>query len=241
MKNVGKEKYKGGLKDGKKHGKGILRKPNGDMYEGVWEDDILHKGIFREAIFDSEGRGYCSIYEGELNNYRPHGVGTFRWIGGRVYEGEWKEGKRHGRGTHRTSLDDDDIPKGTGPNGANGMGVYEGEWKDDIPHGQGTLKSANGDVYVGFFENGVENGRGTKTYMSDGRVYEGEWKDGKRQGVGTCKSANGDIFTGEWKLGKRWHGEGIWTSQDMVHEEEWENGKRHMTGKYKRGKTQFGA
>ena len=68
----------------------------------------MHKGIFR----DTKG----SIYEGELNNYRPHGVGTFRWEDGVVYEGSFKEGRRHGTGTHRL---------------VDGM-VYEGEswWWD---------------------------------------------------------------------------------------------------------------
>ena len=41
-------------------------------------------------------------------------------------------------------------------------------------NGKGTLKYANGDVYEGDFDEGVEHGKGTLKY-ANGDVYEGDW------------------------------------------------------------------
>lgn len=42
--------------------------------------------------------GSGDIYEGEFENGKEHGNGTFRWKNGNVYEGEFVESKRHGWG-----------------------------------------------------------------------------------------------------------------------------------------------
>ena len=34
--------YNGDTKNGKKHGKGIYTFPNGERYEGEWENDIIN-------------------------------------------------------------------------------------------------------------------------------------------------------------------------------------------------------
>ena len=39
------------------------------------------------------------IYEGEIENDKPNGWGTFTYPSGSIYEGEFKEGKFHGQGT----------------------------------------------------------------------------------------------------------------------------------------------
>lgn len=48
---------------------------------------------------------------------------------------------------------------------------------------RGSIKYANGDRYVGEFENGEPSGQGTYTW-SDGRKYVGEFRLGKRTGKG---------------------------------------------------------
>ena len=46
--------------------------------------------------------------------------------------------------------------------------MFQGSWYRDNMSGQGTYKWANGDVYVGNFENDVKHGQGNFTY-ADGR------------------------------------------------------------------------
>jgi hypothetical protein len=48
---------------------------------------------------------------------------------------------------------------------------------------RGSITYANGDQYVGEFENGEPSGRGTYRW-SDGRKYVGEFRFGKRTGKG---------------------------------------------------------
>jgi len=41
--------YRGEFREGKKHGKGILVWPNGNQYDGMFEDDLQHGiGVFKE-------------------------------------------------------------------------------------------------------------------------------------------------------------------------------------------------
>ena len=55
---------------------------------------------------------------------------------------------------------------------------YVGEWQNDKWHGQGIRNLANGDKYVGEFKNGKKHGQGTYTYIN-GNKYVGEWKNDK--------------------------------------------------------------
>ena len=51
------EGYEGEKRDGKKHGRGTMRYPDGGVYEGEWKDN------------------------------QRHGSGTYRYASGAVYEG----------------------------------------------------------------------------------------------------------------------------------------------------------
>jgi hypothetical protein len=77
----------------------------------------------------------------------------------------------------------------------------------------GTFTLANGDKYVGEFNDGKFNGQGTNFYLEDnqfkGDKYVGEWKDGKKHGQGTYTHANGNKYVGEFKDGKP-HGQGTY-------------------------------
>jgi len=60
--------------------------------------------------------------------------------------------------------------------------VYKGGKKNDKSHGKGSLIFAEGDKYVGDFENGDFNGQGTM-YDKDGTViYSGKWINGDPEG-----------------------------------------------------------
>ncbi|SVD17076.1 uncharacterized protein METZ01_LOCUS369930, partial [marine metagenome] len=62
--------------------------------------------------------------------------------------------------------------------------VYVGEWKDGLQNGQGTYTFANGDVYEGEHKDGKQDGQGKKVF-GNGHLYVGEWKDGLQNGQGT--------------------------------------------------------
>ena len=95
----------------------------------------------------------------------------------------------------------------------NSHGTNEREWKDDtgLPslvtmllclllgtfyaNSCGTFKCANGDVYVGDWEDGKQHGLGTYKFVN-GDVHVGDWEDGKQHGHGTYKYVNGDVYVG---------------------------------------------
>ena len=67
----GTETYEGGMKAGKRHGRGTFVTAEGNRYEGAWRDGTMD------------------------------GSGTYTWSGGDRYEGNWRDGTFHGRGTYR--------------------------------------------------------------------------------------------------------------------------------------------
>ena len=62
-------RYAGDLREGVRHGKGVLKLRNGGEYDGQW------------------ARG------------RMDGYGVYIWPDARIYKGQWKAGLRHGEGT----------------------------------------------------------------------------------------------------------------------------------------------
>ena len=102
-------------------------------------------------------------------------------------------------------------------------GQYVGEWQNGKPNGKGTFFYADGEKYVGTFENYSRNGHGVFTF-SDGAKYVGNHKDGEMNGHGIFTWANGDQYVGEFKNGK-FHGKGIKTYLNSTVEEGiWKDG-----------------
>ena len=62
--------YEGTFKDGKQHGTGSYRLPNGYVYEGEWVEGEI-RGIGR-AVFTNG-----SIYDGEFQRGKPEGLERF--------------------------------------------------------------------------------------------------------------------------------------------------------------------
>ena len=69
--------------------------------------------------------------------------------------------------------------------------------KGDCNNGYGTYTYANGDKYVGEFEDGKPQGQGTHT-CANGDKYVGEFKEGKRTGQATYTTADGTVYKGIW-------------------------------------------
>ena len=150
-----------------------------------------------EFVYSEEGDDdNVGKYEGEIENGKPNGQGTFTYGKGKgdKYVGEFKGGYKNGQGTYTWSDGD----------------KYVGKFKDDKPNGQGTYTWSDGDKYVGEFKDGKKHGQGTWT-STDGEKYSGEWKVGKKYGQGTLIYPEKDKFLGEFK-GKPWNGK--WYDKD---------------------------
>jgi hypothetical protein len=84
----GTAEYRGELKAGKKHGKGVKTWPGGDRYEGDFVADRREgRGVY------TWGRGPWAgeSYEGGFANDRRNGEGVYRYASGDVYRGPWKD------------------------------------------------------------------------------------------------------------------------------------------------------
>jgi hypothetical protein len=83
---------------GKKHGKGTMTLQNGDVYEGSWENDLMH-GHGNEGCFPLS---FFQISDCLLSNVNSRicfeFLGKYTFADGSYYEGQWSFGKRHGRG-----------------------------------------------------------------------------------------------------------------------------------------------
>ncbi len=83
--------YQGTFRDGKQHGTGTYRLPNGYEYSGEWVDgEILGQGIAR---FPNG-----SVYEGAFAQGKPDGTGKITFADGGTYEGDWADGEITGIG-----------------------------------------------------------------------------------------------------------------------------------------------
>ena len=114
-----------------------------------------------------------------------HGPVICNYADGAEYQGEWQDGKRHGTGTYIS-------PTGTRYEGewendeASGHGVchyadgmkYDGQFENGERHGKGVLISPEGDCYEGQFKYDLLNGEGIYIW-GDGVRSEGEFREGK--------------------------------------------------------------
>ena len=137
--------------------------------------------------------------------------------------------------------------------GCKARGLYEGEWAKDKFNGFGKEGLPNGNIYEGYFKNGLRHGEGLMEYtkqrgtVADGK-YQGEWVEGKYNGRGKEKYKNGNIYEGQFKNDKR-HGKGrmeyalrAGAKFEGYYEGEWVNGESNGQGKerYPNGNTYRG-
>jgi len=174
-----REGYEGGYnEDGLKHGKGIYKYANGDVFDGEYKEGKKHgKGIYKYVS--------GSVYDGDWDNNKKHGKGIYKYANGNVYDGDWDNDKMHGKGIYKYVNGD----------------VYDGDWDDGYKHGKGIYKYANGNVYDGDWDNDKKHGKGIYKYVN-GDVYDGDWDNDNMHGKGIYKYADGNVFDGEFKEGK---------------------------------------
>ena len=69
----------------------------------------------------------------------------------------------------------------------------------DCQNGEGEKVWPNGDMYVGFWKNGLKDGEGTYTWSGGKMKYDGTYKNGLQDGWGIFTWTNGDQYEGEFK------------------------------------------
>ncbi len=151
-------KYEGGFKNGKMHGRGVM-------------------------LFKRGGDGDVLRYEGDFKNGAATGMGSKYFKGGHVYTGEVVDGNAHGQGT----LTFENGQKYVGSflkNELTGTGImfypdgskYTGEFRNGKVTGSGTAVYADRSRYTGEFLNGKMHGHGTH-FGPDGKVTRGFFEE----------------------------------------------------------------
>eukprot|EP00918_Siedleckia_nematoides_P027937 GHVU01060101.1.p1 GENE.GHVU01060101.1~~GHVU01060101.1.p1 ORF type:complete len:836 (+),score=91.15 GHVU01060101.1:296-2803(+) len=154
-------RYLGHRLDGRPHGYGVSRYPNGvASYEGQWKLGKKH-GSGMSSYMDGMPK-----YSGEYVEGAMWGAGTFRSSEGTVlYSGECRDGERHGLGISRWN---------------SGTISYIGEWLQGAQHGQGTSRWQSGEVeYEGNWKSGLRHGHGRQRYQDGKLQRDGYWDMGK--------------------------------------------------------------
>jgi hypothetical protein len=121
------------------------------------------------------------IYTGDVEHGEPHGSGKLIFEGGE-YEGQWFRGHAHGPGKL-----------------AGKYFHFEGMWNAGTPV-KGSITLSSGTVCSGEFLDGLFHGRCDVMYP-DGVRHEGFYEAGMAQGQGQRTFPNGDIVDGMWEQG----------------------------------------
>ncbi|KAM5151552.1 alsin [Mantella aurantiaca] len=208
--------YNGRWLAGKPHGRGVLKWPDGRVYDGEFRnglEDGYGKLIIPKKSLKKEDR-----YVGHWKDGKMCGQGTFWYANGEVYEGCFQDNNRHGHGLLRSGkltssspsmfigqwvMDKktgygvfDDITRGE---------KYMGMWQDDLRQGNGLVVTQFGLYHEGAFSLNKMMGCGI-LLSEDDTVYEGEFSDDwTLNGKGVLRMSNGDciegVFGGEWGSG----------------------------------------
>ena len=150
------------------------------MIEGFWKKNLLN-GIGIEIKFNE------IYYEGEFKNNEKNGIGLLKWNDGTIYKGEFKNNKMIGNGI---------ILYNDGK-------IYSGEILNGNLNGIGLFKWNNGYIYFGNYIKNVKKGFGIFIWRKKPLIaFVGFWENGKQNGVGV--KINDNIFKyGVWKNGKK--------------------------------------
>ena len=179
--------YEGGLKNNKRHGRGIEKNADGTiLYSGMWKDDFEHGfgiiilgsskyiGQFENGEIKGQGKYIFDVatFIGTWEN-NATGYGSIQYNNGDYYVGPWINYKKEGDGFMiYENLD-----------------IYNGDWVDNVRSGIGFFLNANNEVFLkGEWENDefVEGTHMTTiTKYENGDFYVGNFEGDEFQGLGT--------------------------------------------------------
>eukprot|EP01034_Spumella_vulgaris_P021930 gene21930-28010_t len=182
--------YRGEMRNGKCHGKGIYHcAETGFVYEGVINfnnpevSEWRYRGGAEGDKRDPDVRyAFGDVYEGQWENDLKHGYGVYKFVCGEVYRGHFHH----------------DKASGSGHNAYENGDSYKGQYEADKPHGQGVFSFHDGSVYTGNFKAGHYHGAGVLV-DAQGTTYNGLWRVGKRHGQGVLTDSHGAVlYDGIW-------------------------------------------
>eukprot|EP00949_MAST-11_sp_MAST-11-sp1_P000204 g204.t1 len=169
-----------------RHGRGVLKKPDGEVYIGEFENDLksgpgrlhhatgeVYEGMWKDDVITGPGRGTLRMGSADKND------DSFS------YCGAFFNGLRHGHGVLTSKKGD----------------CYVGMWRNDCFEGKGTYVTSDGDHYKGFWCKGKMEGFGEMRW-SNGTTYRGSWLDGQMHGEGTLTNEHG-VYRGEFRMGRK--------------------------------------
>ena len=154
-------------------GFGIYNKDNVKIIGDSWfKNNIKNLGI--EVWFDD------NYYQGEFKKSIKNGIGLYRWPDGTLYFGEWKNNKMDGYGIIKYSNDS----------------IYIGEYKNGLMNGWGEFLWSDLKYYCGNYKNDIKDGFGIFVWnFINLNAYIGFWENGKQNGIGI------QLFNNKEKIG----------------------------------------
>ena len=154
-------------------GFGIYNKDNVKIIGDSWfKNNIKNLGI--EVWFDD------NYYQGEFKKSIKNGIGLYRWPDGTLYFGEWKDNKMDGYGIIKYSNDS----------------IYIGEYKNGLMNGWGEFLWSDLKYYCGNYKNDIKDGFGIFVWnFFNLNAYIGFWENGKQNGIGI------QLFNNKEKIG----------------------------------------
>lgn len=202
-----KDKYIGQFKNDTYNGIGRIIYPDGSYYEGEFingkqngfgkyeNEGYIYIGKWKQEY--KSGKGEEQFKDGTYfkgNFYKDYkiGYGILSYQNGKQFEGFFNTEKY---GQNITGLFkvcyyniENEISLGSIINGIlNGNNIYTWE---------------NGDIYIGEYYNGIQQGFGL--FIFDSYIYYGTWINGKQHGYGILMENNNDkkiYIVGEWRHG----------------------------------------
>ena len=129
----------------------------------VFNNNSEYDGFMKYGILESDERSCIfkfangTEYKGELKQNQLTGLGEYIFSSGAAYKGEVKNGLRNGKGIYEI------VSEGI---------KYEGEWVNGLKHGKGILNISGQMVYDGDFFEGIRQGLGKITWVSN-NIFEG--------------------------------------------------------------------
>jgi len=163
--------YHGHCLNGKRHGIGVAKQPDGEYYIGFWVEDRYH-GEGQLILPNGEG------YIGDWHQGLKHGTGTYYYENEIYITCNWKADQKHGIG----KIFSPDY------NAHFSIGFKNGKL-----HGNCTVFEENG-YYSGMFVDGKRHGLGNYIYKDTGKdsPYPQDYTEDIMHGFNCLRYANGE-------------------------------------------------
>lgn len=132
MKYSDGREFRGDFKDGLRHC-GSLKFTNGDLYDGMYDDNGLMSGGGRMSYANGD------FYSGDFVHGLMHGNGKMKYSDGAMYYGQFQYDLIDGDGEYT-------YPDST---------YYAGQFREGLQHGMGCLSNEKGETQLfGYWTDG---------------------------------------------------------------------------------------